>query len=238
MNDRVRESELISRALLGDAEAFAELIQPFETKVYNLAYRMCGNREDARDLAQEAFLKVYRALGRFKGRSSFSTWLYRVVSNTCLDQLRRERRSGVAASLDDPVETETGGLKRELADSTFEPEQLAMRSEADAEIRAAVATLPPDHRLAVLLRDFEDLSYEEIARVMDCSLGTVKSRISRARSTLRDRLVRRELLPQAGVYNVSPARPKTEPPAARPAGARSGPLSTGTGSGPSRGVDA
>lgn len=221
MNDRVREADLIARAVAGDGEAFGELVEPLEAKVYSLAYRMSGNREDAYDLAQEAFLKVYRALARFKGQSSFSTWLYRVVSNTCLDQLRRQRRSRPATSLDDPVDTGGGVLRREVADETCEPEQLALRSETAREIQAAVANLPPDHRLAILLRDYEDLPYERIAQAMGCSLGTVKSRISRARSALRDRLVARELLGQAGVYSVGPGSGSTRP-----------------GSGPARGVDA
>ncbi len=238
MNDRLRESKLIARAVAGDGDAFAELIQPFEARVYNLAYRMSGSREVARDLAQEAFLKVFRALGRFKGQASFSTWLYRVVANTCLDQLRRERRSGAVASLDEPIETDTGDLRREPADTTFEPERLVLRSELEAEVRSAVTALPPDHRLAILLRDFEDLTYDEIAQVMDCSLGTVKSRISRARCALRNRLVQRELSPQAGVYSVSLARPGSDPPGTRPGQDRPGRPSAGAGSGPARGVDA
>jgi len=215
--DRVKEADLVARVIGGDGDAFAELVEPYEGKVYGLAYRMCGNREDAYDLAQEAFLKVYRALGRFKGDSSFSTWLYRVVANTCLDQLRRAKRSGPATSLDGPIETEKGGVKRELADATFEPESLTLRSEVATEIRTAVALLPPAHRLAILLRDYQDLPYEEIAQAMGCGLGTVKSRISRARALLRDRLVRRELLSQAGVYSVGPARAEPSASVARPA---------------------
>ncbi len=221
MNDREREADLIARAVAGDGEAFGDLVAPFEDRVYGLAYRMSGNREDAYDLAQEAFLKAYRALARFKGQSSFSTWLYRVVSNTCLDQIRRQKRCGPVTSLDDPVDTGGGTLLREAADTTFEPEQLALRSETAREIEAAVAGLHPDHRLAILLRDYEDLPYQQIAQAMGCSLGTVKSRISRARSTLRDRLAARELSVRPGVYSVEPG--------GRPAR---------SGSGPARGVDA
>jgi RNA polymerase sigma-70 factor (ECF subfamily) len=218
LSDRVKEADLVARAVDGDGEAFAELVMPFEGKVYGLAYRMCGNREDAYDLAQEAFLKVYRALGRFKGDSSFSTWLYRVVANTCLDQLRRAGRSVVASSLDDPIETETGAVKREVADTTFEPEILALQSEAARELRGAVAHLPPVHRLAILLRDYQDLPYEEIAEAMGCGLGTVKSRISRARAMLRDRLSRKELPTGAGVYSAAgPVRPEVSASVARPA---------------------
>ena len=174
MNDRARESELIARAVSGDGDAFAELVQPFEAKVYNLACRMCGSREDAYDLAQEAFLKVYRALGRFKGDSSFSTWLYRVVANTCLDQIRRTRRSRAVLSLDAPVDTEGGSLRREPADASFDPEDAALRAEVQREVRAVVLQLAPDHRLAIVLRDFEDFSYEEIADTLGKSEGAIR----------------------------------------------------------------
>ena len=200
------EAELIARTLAGDDGAFAELVEPYEAKVYNLAFRMCANREDAFDLAQESFLKAYRSLARFKGKASFSTWLYRIASNTCLDQLRRVKRTGPRVSLDDPIETASGTLQREVADNTFEPEQLALRAEVGSEIRAAVAQLPPDHRMAILLREFQQLSYEEIAQAMGCSTGTVKSRINRARSALRDRLAAGELLPKTGVYSGGPDR--------------------------------
>jgi len=232
------ESELIARAVVGDGGAFAQLIGPFEAKVYSLAYRISGNRDDAADLAQEAFLKVFRALGRFKGDSSFSTWLYRVVSNACLDQLRRRRRSVPVVSMDDPIDTDTGGLRRDVGDVTYEPEELALRAEVQAEIRAAVAGLPLDHRMAIVLRDFEGFSYEEIARVLGCNLGTVKSRISRARSTLRDRLRSRELLAHAGVYSVDSARPGSPPPGGRPGLGRPEAVSSGPGAGQAKGVDA
>ncbi len=233
------EAQLIARTLAGDDDAFAELVEPFESKVYNLALRMCGNREDAFDLAQESFLKAYRSLAKFKGEASFSTWLYRIVSNTCLDQLRRARRAGARVSLDDPIETEGGALHREVADTTFEPEQLALRSEAGAQIKAAVAELPPDHRMAILLREFQELSYEEIAQTMGCSMGTVKSRISRARTALRDRLAARELLPQAGVYSGGLDRRAKEPSSSMGTRQESpgGRAAAGSSPGPARGVD-
>ena len=220
------EAELIARAVAGDGQAFGELVRPYEARVYGLAYRICGHKEDAYDLAQEAFLKVYRALPRFRGGSSFSTWLYRVVANTCLDQLRRRKRSGTVVSLDDPLVTDGGRLGREVADKTLEPDEAVLRSETAREVQAAVSALPPDHRLAILLRDYEDLPYEQIALIMGCSLGTVKSRISRARSALRVRLgtgtASPELSARSGVYSgVSPT-------------GRAG----GPGSGPARGVDA
>lgn len=202
LEQRTTEAELIARARAGDGDAFAELVRPFEGKVYNLALRMCGNREDAFDLAQESFLKVYRSLGRFRGTATFSTWLYRIVCNTCLDQLRRQRRAGIAASLDEPVEAEDGIVHREVADRTFEPEEAVLRTEVRREVIAAVRLLPAHHRLAIILRELEGLTYEEIAARTGTSLGTVKSRISRARSAVKDHLAARELLPAAGVYSL------------------------------------
>lgn len=238
MNDRTKEADLIARAITGDDDAFGELVQPYEAKVYNLAFRMCGNREDACDLAQEAFLKAFRALGHFKGESSFSTWLYRVVSNTCLDQFRRQKRAGATTSLDGPIETEAGSLQREFADPAYEPEEMAVRSETAAEIQAAIRSLPPDHRLAILLRDVEGLSYGEVALAMSCNLGTVKSRISRARAALRNRLVAQELSPQAGVYSVGPSRPAASPRAARPSAKGPGGRGAKSGTSVGKGVDA
>jgi len=179
LDDRAKEAGLIARAAAGDGEAFAELIRPYEQKVFNHAFRMCRDREEACDLAQEVFLKAYRALPRFRGGSSFSTWLYRITSNACLDQSRRRMRPPHTASLDDPIETASGELRRQVADSTSEPEKMALRSETTTEIMAAISALPPDQRLSIIYRELEGLSYEEIAEAMSCSLGTVKSRISR-----------------------------------------------------------
>lgn len=216
VQSRVAEADLIARAVSGDGDAFADLVRPYESKIYSLAYRMCGDREEAFDLSQEAFLKAYRALGRFNGNASFSTWLYRVASNTCLDRLRRRQRSVPVVSLDETLETESGSLRRDVADTTFEPENIALRAEAAAQIRVAVAGLPGDQRLAIILRDFQGLSYEDIAATTGATLGTVKSRISRARAALRDHLAAKELLPQVSVYTDSPS-PQAVPPRRGPA---------------------
>ncbi|HCJ10476.1 MAG TPA: RNA polymerase subunit sigma-24 [Clostridiales bacterium] len=227
----------MARAVAGDGDAFAELVEPYESRVYNLAVRMCGDRETAFDLAQEVFLKAYRFLPRFKGEASFSTWLYRVASNTCLDQLRRRRRSPETLSLDDAVETGSGSLRRTVADSSLEPERLVLREEVRAEIRDAVTGLPLEQRLAVLLRDFEGLTYGEIAEALGCSLGTVKSRINRGRAALRERLTARELLPAAGVYSVGRS-PRSSRERDRRSGLEApGGRAAGHGTGPTRGVD-
>lgn len=189
---RSTEVVLIERCRKGDLAAFDELVGMYEKKAYNLAYRMTGNHEDASDVAQEAFLRVFNSLGDFRGDASFSTWLYRIVSNVCWDELRRRRRH-FAASLDEPVATEEGGYVRQVMDHSPGPEESLERKELQAVVQEGINELSPDHRFAVILRDIKGLSYEEIADILDCSLGTVKSRLNRARNALKEKLLAKEL---------------------------------------------
>lgn len=193
----VAEGDLVARAQSGDLVAFEELVTLYEKKVYNLAYRMIGNRDDAADLAQEVFIKVFRSLGRFRSDSSFSTWLYRVARNTCLDQLRRRRPATV--SLDEPLDTGEGVLPRQLEGGRGNPEKALERRELMDNLQALFATLPDEYRLALILRDLHGLSYEEISAVLECSLGTVKSRIHRARQEMKEKLLAMELFSAVGV---------------------------------------
>lgn len=195
---KTSEGILVERCRRGSMDAFEELVRQYERKVYSIAYRMTGNHEDACDLAQEAFLRVYRNIATFRGKAMFSTWLYRIATNVCLDELRRRRRYR-ADSLDEPVATANGEMAREMANHTEGPDGALERKEMQRVIREAVGELSPDHRMVVTLRDFEGFSYEEIAGVLNCSLGTVKSRLSRARHELKDILSKRlELLPRRG----------------------------------------
>ncbi|MDQ7794878.1 MAG: sigma-70 family RNA polymerase sigma factor [bacterium] len=190
---------LVKRARDGDTAAFEELVARYERRVYNLAYRYTGDREDASDLAQEAFLKAFLALRGFRGRSTFSTWLYRVTTNACLDAVRsRQRRRTV--SLDQPILTVDGQVERQVSDSSVDPEELAQRREVQAVVRQAIARLSPDHRMVLVLRDLQGLAYEEVAAILGLNLGTVKSRLNRARLALRDLLAGTELLAATGVY--------------------------------------
>lgn len=177
--DASREERLISDAVAGDSAAFSELMTLHERRMYAVALRICANREDAQDCLQDAMLRIYRSLGSFKGQSSFSTWVYRITTNTCLDELRR-RKSRNAASLDNLLENGWSP-----SDNDNVPEKYALASEQRRTIERAIAELPEDMRSAVVLRDVQGFSYDEIAEILEANIGTIKSRISRGREKLR-----------------------------------------------------
>lgn len=191
------EAALLDECRRGNASAFEKLVVLYEKKVYNLAFRMVGNHEDASDIAQEAFLKVYTSLDQFRGESSFSTWLYRVVSNACLDELRHRARHKVV-SIDTPVSPEDPS-PRQIPSKDPEPGHGIERAEVSNAVQQGIKELPDDHRIILVLRDIQGLSYEEIAQVLNMPLGTVKSRLNRARLSLRDRLQSMELFSTLGV---------------------------------------
>lgn len=176
------EQKLIDAAIAGDSGAFERLIEPLEGRIYAVALRMCGNREDAQDCMQESMIRIYRALSSFKGQSSFSTWVYRVTMNTCLDELRR-RKARRSTSLDTLLDSGWSPT-----DETDTPERHAIQSEQRRTLERAIAELPEDMRAAVVLRDIQGLAYDEIASTLNVNVGTVKSRISRGRERLREKL--------------------------------------------------
>ncbi len=184
------DEALIQRVLDGDVLAFEELVERYQQKVFNIAYRMSGNHEDALDLSQESFLRAYRALPRFKGQSAFSTWLFRIVNNTCIDALRKRKRQPlVVLSTDSSIETEEGEYQIEFpAPESETPEEQALRGELHEQVQLALSRLSEEHRLALVLRDIEGYSYEEIAEMLDINIGTVKSRINRARLAMREEI--------------------------------------------------
>jgi RNA polymerase sigma-70 factor (ECF subfamily) len=181
-----KDTELIDNFIGGSQDAFQELVERHQGKVYNIAYRMLGNVEDAQDLTQEAFVKVYHALADFRGDSTFSTWLYRIVTNLCYDYLRRNRPT---YSLNEPLQTETGELHRQLPTAEDGPEEITEQKELQRLLQKLINTLPEQQRSVLVLREFRGLTYEEIALTLECSLGTVKSRLFRARNSLKERLV-------------------------------------------------
>ncbi len=173
------EAFLLRRAQRGDARAFDELMIPHEKRIYALCLRMSGDREDALDSAQEVMLRIWRSISSYRGQASFSTWIFRIATNTCLDLLRK-KKSRPAVSLD------------ALADDGFMPpadtDDPQKHAEATARTRAladGIQALPPDMRAALVLRDVQGFSYEEVAGILDTPLGTIKSRINRAREKLR-----------------------------------------------------
>ena len=179
---REQEAAVINAVLDGDSNAYELLVREYEKNVYNLALRMTGNSEDAYDMSQEAFIKAYNSLSSFRGDSKFSVWLYRIVSNVCLDFLRsRNRRATVSLSVENDEGEE---MELDIADEASSPQALLDRSLTRDAVRRGLQALPPDHREILLLREIQGLSYDEIAETLDLEVGTVKSRIFRARKKL------------------------------------------------------
>jgi RNA polymerase sigma factor (sigma-70 family) len=187
------ETSLIAAAQQGNVDAFNELVLAYQQQVYNLAYRILGDPASAADAAQETFISAYHNMARFRG-GSFKSYLLRIVSNGCYDELRRRKRRP-ATSFEDfgDVDEEANPA---LTNGHERPEEYAERQEMAQVIQAGIETLPPDQRITLALSDVQGLSYQEIAEMTGASLGTVKSRLSRARGKLRDYLRSQgELLP-------------------------------------------
>ena len=179
---REEERGIIALVLGGETSAFEELVLEHQNKVYSLALRMTGNEEDARDMAQEAFLKAYSNLSNFRGDSKFSVWLYRLTSNVCIDFLRRRKRKQ-AVSLTF-INDDSEAQEQELPDERFSPDTVAEQRELRDAVQRGLMTLPDDYRQILVMREISGLSYSEIGEVLDIEQGTVKSRIFRARKRL------------------------------------------------------
>lgn len=181
------EQQLIAAACQGDESAFETLIHLYEKRVFALTLRICGNPDDAAEAAQEAFLSAWQGLSHFRGASSFSTWLYRLTSNACIDLLRREkkRRAVSGQSLDDTSRLSSQLQFINLPDSSPSPQKLAEQKELREQINTGLQKLPLEQRQALILREIHQLSYDEISQVLQVDLGTIKSRISRGRQNLR-----------------------------------------------------
>ena len=177
----LQEEKWVADARRGDTAAFESLLRRYEKRVLALTGRMCRNPEDAQEAAQEAFLAAWQGLPSFRGDASFSTWLYRLASNACVDLLRREgRHSGAAGpSLNDEE------ISLDVPDTSPSPQESAERKELREQIEAGLQSLSPEHRQVLILREIHQLRYDEIADVLSLDVGTVKSRISRARRQLR-----------------------------------------------------
>lgn len=174
------DRQLVARAQGGDPEAFSQLVERHQTMVYRLALGKTGSPQDAEEVTQTAFLKAWQGLRTFQGKAAFSTWLYRLTANAAVDLLRRRREP--ALSLDDPD-------LPPIPDQAPSPEELSMAAERRRLLWQAIDQLPESHRLPLVLRELEELSYREIARALDLEEGTVKSRLARGRLMLRQQLL-------------------------------------------------
>lgn len=193
------ERELVQRAKAGDHAAFSQLVSAYEGKIYNLALRYLGNSEDAMDASQEIFLRMFRFLSGFQEDSSFSTWLYRIGVNVCKDLLSR-RTKRAEQPLEIPDE-EDDSRPAEIPDGRYDPERILEESELRQTLTDAIAQLPDQQREMIVLRDIQGLSYEEIGQTLCLEAGTVKSRLFRARESLR-----KKLLQNGNIFQFSPSK--------------------------------
>lgn len=180
--------ELIDRILQGDNEAFGEIVLKYQGRVFNIAYRMLGSYEEAKDVAQEVFISVYKSLANFRKESSFYTYLYRIVLNLCKNKFKRLNQDARTVSLDDPIWTQEGEVRIEVPDSTYNPRQEFDKRDKEAKIQEAINSLEEDQKTVVVLRDIEMMSYEEISSALGINIGTIKSRLHRARQELKEKL--------------------------------------------------
>lgn len=187
MSDREADQLLVERAQRGDKQAFGLLVSKYQRKLMRLLSRLIRDQAEAEDVAQETFIKAYRALGSFRGESAFYTWLYRIGVNTAKNFLVAQGRKAPTRTSFDAEEAETFDDGEHLRDINT-PERLLLSKQIGQTVESAMAALPEELRTAIMLREIEGLSYEEIASVMDCPIGTVRSRIFRAREAIAEKL--------------------------------------------------
>lgn len=190
MKAKETDSTLINQAKSGDAQAYDKLLNKYRNSVYNLVYRMVRDIEEAEDLTQEAFIKAFNSLTQFNEDYAFSTWLYKIATNNCIDFFRKRKLQTL--SLDKPIQYKDSEIHQEIPDPELNPEKSILASERSSIIREAIETLPEKYYTAIVLRHTEEKSYEEIAEILRLPIGTVKARIFRAREmlnkALKDRL--------------------------------------------------
>ncbi len=179
-------SDLIKQAIEGDETAYKQLMTNYHGAIFNLLYKMVRNKEETEDLVQEAFMKAFAALPSFNEEYAFSTWLYKIAINNCIDHMRKKRLK--TYSINKPVQSKDGELDREFPDTSMSPDRDVLNEERTLLIEAAIDELPENYKVAIVLRHSEEKSYEEIAEILNIPLGTVKARIFRAREMLKKKL--------------------------------------------------
>jgi RNA polymerase sigma-70 factor (ECF subfamily) len=182
------EKLLLKKAREGDIESFEALVRKYQGFIYNIALRMFANKEDASDIAQEALIKAYKNLKRFNERSLFSTWLYRITMNTCIDEQRKRQKQKII-KFQDKDNDDTRSYIENIKDKGLTPEEAALKKERMDALKKAIQSLPDKHKSIIILRDIKGMDYESIGEVLGISNGTVKSRISRARQRLKELLL-------------------------------------------------
>lgn len=184
----VPDNIIVQQVKEGKIESFEILVERYQKQVYNIAYRHTGNRDDAYDLSQEAFLKAYRGIKNFRQDSSFKTWIYHITVNVCRDHLRKSRKFH-EVSIDEPVYSNDGDMEKQLTNNSKGPDETYESKELSEFIQSLINDLQHEYKEVIVLREMHQLSYEEIANVLKCSIGTVKSRLNRARKVLKDRII-------------------------------------------------
>ena len=185
----VPDADLVKRCQEGDTEAFDQLVGRYRTRVFGMIYNMVHSEQDAWDLAQDSFLKAWKSIGRFRGQSSFYTWIYRIVMNVTIDWLRKKQVKGSGAEFDDAVQLkEIDPASRTVPHADALPHERMQHVEIRGRIDAAIAQLSPEHRAVILMKEIDDMQYHEIAEALGCSIGTVMSRLFYARKKLQNLL--------------------------------------------------
>jgi RNA polymerase sigma-70 factor (ECF subfamily) len=183
------DANLVARSREGDLPSFERLVSRYQNKIMGYSARMLSDHDEAEDVAQEVFIKAYRSLESFRGESSFSTWLYRIATNLCIDRMRKKKRSPQQAySLDEPIDKDEDKGGREVPDYSAEPTRAVEREELRLRVREMVAEMPEKLRAVLVMCDMQGMAYEDIAKVLDVPIGTVKSRLFHARADLGRRL--------------------------------------------------
>jgi RNA polymerase sigma-70 factor (ECF subfamily) len=185
----VSELDLVKRCQAGDTEAFDELVTRYRPRIFGMIYNMVHSEQDAWDLAQDSFLKAWKSIGRFRGQSSFHTWIYRIVINVTIDWLRKKQVTGGGAEFDDAIQlTHIDPASKTVPKTEALPHKAMERDEIRVRIEKAIAQLSPEHRAVILMKEIDDMQYHEIAQAVGCSIGTVMSRLFYARKKLQNLL--------------------------------------------------
>lgn len=185
--DSVTVSDLIAKAKENDLQAFGKLVELYQKRLFAVCVQLTGNQDDAQDLAQEVFIQAFASLKSFRQQSDLGTWLHRIAVNKWINISRKEKKHQVVY-LDAPVRTTDGEVQREVAATDGNPQELVEEKEFHSLVRQALYQLTEEHRAVLVLREIQGYSYEDIALILDCSIGTVRSRLNRARKAMKERL--------------------------------------------------